>query len=70
MNIENITPGMRVAYVPRHHEKSSNHPDSEHGTVAYTNLGYVFVRFDEQVKHLGGAALAQACNPENLIKLP
>lgn len=63
MNIEELKPGMRVAYVPRHDLEAK-----EYGTISSVNGKYAFVRFDAQVAKLGwDGATSQACDPNDLV---
>lgn len=68
MNLSEIKPGMRVAYIPGHADGDLLHPDVEHGTVSSVNHMYVFVRFDKQVSKFGwGGTTSQSCNPSDLV---
>lgn len=63
MNIEEIKPQMRVAYVPGHDPKAK-----EYGTVSSVNSKYAFVRFDAQVAKLGwDGTTSQSCDPRDLV---
>jgi hypothetical protein len=68
MNIEDIKPKMRVAYVPGHAHDDINHPDVEYGTVSSDNGKNVFVKFDKQLSRFGwGGTTSQSCHPGNLV---
>lgn len=65
MNLSDITPNMRVAYVPSHNKEAL-----EYGVVSSKNDKYVFVKFDKQLKKFGwDGTTSQPCNPLDLIKV-
>lgn len=65
MNIEDITPQMRVAYVPKHDPAAK-----EPGTVSFVGEKYVFVRFDAQVVKLGwDNTTSKACDAADLVAI-
>jgi len=70
VNLSDIKPGMRVAYVPLHAHGNMEHPDVEHGTVSSCNSRYAFVRFDRQVGKFGcEGTTSQSCKPEDLVAI-
>lgn len=76
MNISDVTPKMRVAYIPGHAFGDIKHDDVEHGTVSSHNginvfVKFVkFVKFDKQVSVLGwDDTTSQSCTPSDLVKL-
>lgn len=70
MNISDVTPKMRVAYIPGHAFGDIKHDDVEHGTVSSHNGINVFVKFDKQVSVLGwDDTTSQSCTPSDLVKL-
>ena len=70
MNLSDIRPGMRVAYVPLHAHGNVKHPDVERGAVSSCNSRYAFVRFDRQVEKFGWeGTTSQSCKPEDLVAL-
>ena len=67
MDLENITPGMRVVYIPLHAHGDRSHEDCEYGTVSSKNQRYVFVRFDRVVAMFGWqGATSEGCDPKDL----
>lgn len=70
MNLADIKPQMRVAYVPRHAYGDMNHKDVEYGTVSSANHRNVFVKFDRQVSKLGwNGTTSQSCDPSDLVAI-
>ena len=68
MNLEDVQPRMRVAYVPQHANNSLEHPDVEFGVVSSKNHVNVFVKFDKQLHAFGWeGTTSQACCPEDLV---
>ena len=68
MNIADIKPKMRVAYVPGHARGDINHPDVEYGTVSSDNGKNVFVKFDKQLSKFGwDGTTSQSCSPASLV---
>jgi hypothetical protein len=69
MNLADIAPRMRVAYVPTHAHGDINHQDVERGTVSSTNDKYAFVKFDKQLSKFGwDGTTSQSCKPEDLVR--
>jgi hypothetical protein len=70
MNLEDIKPQMRVAYVPTHAHGDINHPDAERGTVSSTNQRFAFVKFDKQLRKFGwNGTTSQSCDPADLVDI-
>jgi len=70
VNLADIKPKMRVAYVPHHAAKDINHPDVEFGLVSSTNSKYVFVKFDKQLGQFGwDGTTSQSCSPDDLMEV-
>lgn len=60
MNLADIKPEMRVAYVHFNGER-------EYGAVSSVNDKYAFVKFDKTVAKLGwSGTTSQSCRPEDL----
>jgi len=69
MNLEDIKPQMRVAYVPTHAHGDITHRDVEHGTVSSLNTKNVFVKFDKQLLKFGWeGTTSQSCDPRDLVE--
>lgn len=67
MNLADIKPQMRVAYVPRHANGDPKHPDVELGTVSSVNSKFAFVKFDRQLHKFGwDGTTSQPCDPGGL----
>lgn len=71
MNLNEIQPKTRVAYVPTHAHGDLNHPDVEHGTVSSKNDHFAFVKFDKQLARFGWeGTTSQSCRPDDLVPEP
>lgn len=69
LELSEIKPRMRIAYVPAHAEWDRE--AIEYGTVSSTNHKYVFVKFDKQLAKFGwDGTTSQACDPHDLVALP
>lgn len=69
MNLADLSPRMRVAYVPTHANGDMNHKDVERGAVSSTNDKYAFVKFDKQLAKFGwDGTTSQSCRPEDLVR--
>lgn len=69
MNLADLAPRMRVAYVPTHANGDLNHKDVERGSVSSTNDKYAFVKFDKQLAKFGwDGTTSQSCRPEDLVR--
>jgi hypothetical protein len=68
MDLNAISAGQRVIYIPIHAHGDPTHQDCEHGMVSSTNHVNAFVRFDKTVaRHGWERATAQSCDPETLV---
>jgi hypothetical protein len=68
MELHDIKPTMRVAYVPLHAHGDIAHPDVERGTVSSVNQRFAFVKFDKYVSKFGwDGATSQSCDPDDLV---
>ena len=71
MDLSDFMSKMRVIYIPGHAFNDISHPDCEYGTVSSINDKFVFVKFDEQLNKFGwNGTTSQACDPNDLIKVP
>jgi len=68
LTLAEVTPQMRVAYVPTHAEWDTS--AIEHGTVSSKNERYVFVKFDKLVAKFGwDGTTSQSCKADDLVAI-
>lgn len=68
VSLDEVEPGMRVAYVPTHAQWDRN--VIENGTVSSKNSKFVFVKFDKQVSKFGwDGTTSQSCDVCDLVKI-